>query len=328
LTTSKPIVVSVVGPGRSGTTILGNVLGELPGWFCAGELRWFWKRGLVERRRCACGRVLVECEVWSLVIADLTRRGYALDKDATASATATAASLRSIIAWQDELTPLRVRAKVLRSPRMLPSWPALQYYHAATADLIRATFAVTGARVIVDTSKRAHDAAVAARIDGFDHYVIHVVRDPRAVAYSWGRLKALPGVETQTEMGRRTPLSSVVRWTENCAGAELLRRQLPPDRWLFVKYEDFVRDPRRAVENVLRFVGEPVGQLPVGADQTVILGSNHNVAGNPNRFQTGPVVIREDDEWQRRMQRGDQLKVTAVSWPLLNRYGYPVLLHG
>jgi hypothetical protein len=323
--TTRPIVVSVVGPGRSGTTILGNVLGELPGWFCAGELRWFWKRGLVEQRRCACGRVLVECDVWSLVIADLTRRGYALAGDATATTTAT---LRSIIAWQDELTPLRVRAKILRSPRTRPSWPALQHYNAATADLIRATVEVTGARVVVDTSKRAHDAAVAARIDGLDHYVIHVVRDPRAVAYSWGRVKALPGVGTQTEMGRRTPSSSVARWAENCVGAELLRRQLPADRWLFVKYEDFVRDPRRTVQDVLHFVGQPVGQLPVGADRTVVLGSNHNVAGNPNRFQTGPVVIREDDEWRRRMHRSDELKVTSVTWPLMNRYGYPVSLHG
>lgn len=320
-----PTVVSVVGPGRSGTTILGNVLGELTGWFCTGELRWFWRRGLIEQRRCGCGRVLVDCEVWSRVITELAE-AYDLDphREDDVRTDDVRASLRSVLAWQDELAPLKVRAKVLRSPRSRPRWPALQGYTEATGELLRATLAVTGARVLIDTSKRPHDAAVEAGVAGVEHVVVQVVRDPRAVAHSWGRVKALPGVDTQTEMGRRSPASSVARWMENCMGAELLRRQLPDNRWLLVSYEDFAREPRRTVEAIVELVGAPTDRIPVGADGTVVLGGNHNVAGNPNRFESGPVVIRNDDEWRRSMGRRARLTVTAGALPMLRRYGYPL----
>jgi hypothetical protein len=48
------------------------------------------------------------------------------------------------------------------------------------------------------------------------------------------------------------------------------------------------------------------------------------VAGNPNRFKTGQVTIRLDDEWTRRMPRTRRLVVRALLWPFLLRYGYPL----
>ena len=30
-----------------------------------------------------------------------------------------------------------------------------------------------------------------------------------------------------------------MRWVENAAGAEVLRRHVPGERWLFLRYEDF-----------------------------------------------------------------------------------------
>src|SRR3712207_8311753 len=47
-------------------------------------------------------------------------------------------------------------------------------------------------------SKRALDAAVLAALDTIDHYVLHIVRDPRAVAHSWRRAKPLPRSEEHT----------------------------------------------------------------------------------------------------------------------------------
>jgi hypothetical protein len=38
-------VLSIVGAGRSGTTVLASILGEVGGFASAGELRWLWERG-------------------------------------------------------------------------------------------------------------------------------------------------------------------------------------------------------------------------------------------------------------------------------------------
>jgi hypothetical protein len=60
----------------------------------------------------------------------------------------------------------------------------------------------------------------------------------------------------------------------------------------------------------------------------VELGTNHTLAGNPNRFRTGSVRIAEDDEWQSRLARRDRMVMTSATLPMLLRYGYPVRLVG
>ena len=62
-------MLSIVGPGRSGTTVLAGILGEADGVVDVGELRWLWQRGLLERRSCGCGLPVAECPVWSSVVA-------------------------------------------------------------------------------------------------------------------------------------------------------------------------------------------------------------------------------------------------------------------
>jgi hypothetical protein len=124
-------------------------------------------------------------------------------------------------------------------------------------------------------------------------------------------------------MGTRGLLSSVARWTENSLGAAVLRRHIPPDRWMFLRYEDFATQPRAAVARILAFLGEDA-EAPFVDDETVVLGVNHTVAGNPNRFRVGRVRVRLDGEWARRMPRHRQLAVRALTVPLLLRFGYPL----
>jgi hypothetical protein len=175
--------------------------------------------------------------------------------------------------------------------------------------------------VIVDTSKRPQDAAVFAGLEDVDHYVLHLVRDPRAVVHSWRRAKTF-SVDGQTRtMGTRSLPSTVRRWVDNCLSAEVLRRRLPRDRWLFLSYEDFARDPQPAAESIMSLVGES-GHPPFQDRDTVLLHPNHIVAGNPSRFVTGSVTIRPDDEWRSSMARRDQRLVELATLPLMLRYGY------
>jgi hypothetical protein len=287
-------VLSIVGPGRSGTTVLAGILGSVEGIVDVGELRWLWRRGLLERRTCGCGVPVDECPFWSEVAAKMmSGRG------------GTPADLHR-----------RHRLRVIHRAATGRDWSRLEPVRTVTAQLLQAIAEVGGGRVVVDSSKRAQDAAVLAGLPGVDHYVLHMVRDPRAVAFSWAkRDKTIRVAGGSRAMGSRGLLSSVTRWTENGLGAAVLRRQVPRERWMFLRYEDFAAQPRATIARILAFLGEEAA-LPFVGEDTVELDVNHTVAGNPNRFHVGRVTIRLDDEWCRRMPRHRQLLVRALTWPL------------
>jgi hypothetical protein len=190
---------------------------------------------------------------------------------------------------------------------------------AVTESLYASLVDVTGARVIIDASKRPEDAAVLAGVSSVDLYVLHVVRDPRAVVFSWSRLK--PSPDGATVMQRMRPSRIVRDWMESNAGAELLRRHVPGDRWFFATYENFAARPRETVREIVAFMREE-GEAPFIADDTVVLGANHTLLGNPDRFRTGEVRIAPDERWRSQMPRRQQVGVKIATWPLMRRYGY------
>ncbi len=178
---------------------------------------------------------------------------------------------------------------------------------------------VTGARVIVDSSKVPSYAALLSRVPGLDLRVLHLVRDPRAVAYSWLRRKAQRDVGR--DMIRRSAFESAWRWAVRNAEVRLFWK--PADtRFLRMRYETVIDRPEAAMRRILEFAGEPLARLPFVAPGVAEMQRTHSSSGNPNRFRTGRVELRRDDEWRDRMRRRDRMTVTALTWPQLAAYGY------
>jgi hypothetical protein len=89
-----------------------------------------------------------------------------------------------------------------------------------------------------------------------------------------------------------------------------------------MRYEDFVADPRMSLGCILNFVDETRSLLPLQDERTLILRAQHTVSGNPSRFVTGNVELRENQAWKSEMKSSDRMLVTALTWPLLAKYGY------
>lgn len=307
----------MVGAGRSGTTILASILQEVEGFASAGETRWLWERGVREGRPCGCGEAPSDCPVWSRVI------------DGTLASLGDGArgDVDSIVAAQREVARRAHYARVLRSITMpRTDWAALAATRVVTRSVYSELARVTGAHLVVDISKRPVDAAVVAGLDDVDHYVLHMVRDPRAVVHSWRRAKTFTAGGRSRTMGTRGLLSTVRRWTGNSLAAEALRRRTPGTRWFRLRYEEFAVDPRGIVSQILAFLGEH-GEAPFVDGSTVLLAPNHIVAGNPSRFTTGRVGIRADERWRDAMPRRDQWLTALLTLPLMLRYGYLLPRH-
>jgi hypothetical protein len=310
-------VLYIAGFGRSGSTLLGNVLGEVEGFFSVGELRQVWEYGFLGNKICGCGAPFGECEVWRPVVDEAFGGIDGVDP-------------REMIRLRESWARTKHIPLMLVPPGRRLVERHLAEYLDALGRLYEAIATVTGSRAIVDNSKFPSYGYVLGMALSVDLYVVHLVRDPRAVAYSWQRKKRLqPDPETPEYMPRRGPAESSIRWTARNLAADALRRRAPGARYLLLRYEDFVAKPQKAIGRVLELVEEETASRPevrnsnVGAHE-VDLGANHNVWGNPGRFRTGTVEIRSDTEWTYGMRLADARLVSLLTFPLLARYGYPL----
>ena len=304
----KVKVLYIAGFGRSGSTILGNLLGGIEGFFHGGELNFIWEHGLIENRLCGCGAPFDECKVWSLVMERAFGGMGGVDAREMARLQASGSRTRHVPLM---LTPWGRRTLASR----------LEKYTARLERLYRAIAESTGSRVIVDSSKMPSYGYALGMAPGIDLYVAHLIRDPRAAAYSWLK-EPRSDADERAYMNRVNTVKSSLLWDVWNVSSEALWSSAP-GRYTRLRYEDFVASPRRAIEEILGVLGEDADKLPFVGEREVELGAGHTVAGNPNRFQKGPVRLRSDDEWTSRMRPRDRKLVTLLTLPLLVRYGYP-----
>jgi hypothetical protein len=295
-------VLSITGWCRNGSTIIGNVLNEVPGFFHVGELHFLWKNaaGMGSNTLCGCGADLTECGIWSGILPVGRPPGVSAKDHANAVVRRQQAVVRTRHTW-------RVLRRGLHTERIREHAALMTLIYQAIADR-------TGAKVIVETNKIPAESALLPHLDGLEPYYVHLVRDPRAVAESWRLPKQYAYVMSA---GRSTAY-----WLGfNLASRALTRRY--PERSLFLRYEDFIADPAGKIGDLLSLCGEGSAANPVQG-HTIELGTNHTVTGNPDRFRSGPTRIRERDySWQAGLSLPAKLAATVVAWPLLGRYGYP-----
>ncbi|WP_226900067.1 sulfotransferase [Nonomuraea phyllanthi] len=348
-------VIFLGGLGRSGTTLLERLLGELPGVVALGEVVHLWERGVLAEELCGCGTPFPACPFWRQV------------------------GERAFGGWTQALVGrvLTLRRRVDRTRRITRiAHPDLAEYVQA----YRLLYEATGAPVVIDSSKHA-SLACCLVAGGVDVRVVHVVRDPRAVAHSWARTVRRP--EDGRPMTRWGPARTALHWTAQNTALELLRGR--GARVTRIRYEDLLADPGRTLRALaldlnlvpgpgsdlssdvgrsdLGLVSGPGSDLSSDLDpdlglsrdrglgsgsrsgpglssdfglglgsgesdlqfldgHTAWLGTSHTASGNPMRFHVGRIELRRDDVWTTQLRAGDRRLVDALTWPLRVRYGY------
>jgi hypothetical protein len=306
-------VLFIGGSTRSGSTLLERLLGGLPGVCNVGEVVHLWERDLLRSEKCGCGFPLRQCPFWREV-GEVAFGG-----------------------WDSFDVPgfLALKRSVDRNrfiPRLLADGGSARHfftreaaeYAAVYARLYRAIQQVSGCAVTVDASKHASLAFCLRTEPGIDLRVVHLVRDPRAVAYSWTRRVRRPeAAETvrgsNEYMATFSPARTAMRWNTLNLGFHLLAARGTPT--LRLRYEDFIAAPVAGMRELAEFAGvEP--ELSFMTDSGAELGPTHTAGGNPMRFTSGWTEFRRDDAWSSRLRPDARALVTTLTFPLLVRYGY------
>ncbi|CAN5325012.1 sulfotransferase [soil metagenome] len=301
-------VLFIAGWGRSGSTLLANLLGQMAGFTSIGELRNVWVSGLLKNRLCGCSAPFRECVLWREAAGELMEENTQ--------------SIERVVQLRDSLHT-RDLFRVIRNGNRQRLPKPLQEYAIHLGKIYRNVRAATGCNVIVDTSKAPSHGYVIDAIPDIDLYVVHLVRDPRAVAFSWRRKKALPRGENLAHMKRHGVLSSSRHWVaRNFITERLWADREKAGRYLRLRYEDFVDRPRETVLEIRDMLGQLSEVDFFTGPRTVVLRPTHQFLGNPSRFGTGEKKIAADREWETKMPLRDRLLATAISMPMLRHYGY------
>jgi hypothetical protein len=121
-------------------------------------------------------------------------------------------------------------------------------------------------------------------------------------------------------MTRYAPGRAALLWNAHNAAFGLLRRiGIPVYR---LRYEELLADPVRVTRELAEFAGLDAGPLDYFGDGTVRLGASHSAAGNPMRFATGDLPLRQDDAWRAALPPRQRRLVGLLTAPLLTAYGY------
>jgi hypothetical protein len=308
--THKIKVLYIAGSGRTGSTLLERLLGQFDQLGSYGELRYIWERGYVQNWPCGCGKPFHECEFWQAVLKEVFA-GQPVPIDAV----------------------LKINHSVDRTrynPQILGLWRTPHFrqqfseYTALLQKLYAAIVQVSGKAIIVDASKFDSSGFILSQMPGIELHVLHLVRDSRAVTFSWQRHKIHRMSDgSERPQLRRLPINAALQWLKLNLAAEVMRFYAAS--YQRVRYEDFVRNPQSLVMGILQRIGEADADLSfISPTAVMIAKQTHSVAGNPNRLDYGEIPIRIDEEWRHKLASRDFALVTLLTLPFLLRYRYPL----
>jgi hypothetical protein len=310
---SQVTVLYIGGAGRSGSTLMERLLADVDGFFPAGELRWIWERGLGENQLCSCGQAFCSCPFWTSVF-DHAFGGF------------DSPELRGMESLRRQVDRLRYLPRVgWTQGRRNPFDTRVEEFNGRITRLYSSILQVSGASVLVDSSKDPTYAYLLERNASLDLRLVHLVRDSRAVAYSWQRIRVRPEILASTQyMPVFTPLHVAQIWTISNLLIGHLRNRFP--HAAFARYEDLVgqQDYLATILQACHLDSDSVTKPDDPSPKTPLW---HTVSGNPMRFDRGPLNVKVDEEWRNRLDTRSFATVTSATIPLLLRYGYSPLRH-
>ena len=296
-------LVYISGCGRSGSTILDRILGSAPETTSCNELRSIWLFGFERDNNCSCEERFSKCQFWKSVVAasgikktEINRGRYLQKKyDST----------RYFLKLYFGLLSLHEHNEILEYSELLKR-------------LIFAIAQVSGSDVLVDSSKTPSRPLILNYIKGVNTEVVHIIRNPAGVVYSWGKSKYNPS--TGVGMKKRSLVKVVFQWNIINLFSWMLKSRF---NYYLQRYEEFCSKPKSSILNMqsqLQSLREVKYQF--SDTNTVWLDQIHTVSGNPDRFRVGPTNITLDEKWRHDMGLLQRAMVGFLCLIALVGFGY------
>lgn len=307
----RKTIVYIAGAGRSGSTILDLILSEGKGIISLGEFRQFWKTFIKKRALCSCNKSYCNCELWRYIIKDIFGK-YEFNE--------------TEIDYYYNIQKIIERTPILNSIKQKKYFKTfhreIQEYIEFMREIYDKVFIHTRNPIIIDSSKLPHYLLILKKLP-FEIKLIHLIRDPRGVAYSWTKSKF--DFSINDYMKRHHPFTSSRMWIFYNLAIERLKSYF--DNRTLLKYEDFCLNPKQAIQKIYKDLNLPYFNMPNIANNKIVVfqKEKHLIGGNPVRFSLNEILINEDREWIYNLSIKHKILVTIMTLPFLLKYKYMII---
>ena len=299
--------VCMPGSPFTGSTLLGTLLNEHPDCASMGAAVGLLPRADLSTYRCSCGLLFRDCEFWNDIAARTRALGHPVDVFETnfwnthlrlSSHRLINALLARSLRWdpanelRDALIDRSAKATAAISQMGWNSW-----------SLASAVLGRTGKSVFVDTSRDHQRPKYLARLPVFDLKVIHLIRDARGNTAS---IMKHTGADVAT---------AAREWKRYNVEAARVRRYLPAESWMTLRYEDLCANPAGVLDQISDFLGVDRASKQGSPD-----GESH-IIGNKMRLK-GRSEVREDLSWQTKFSGAELATIARIAGPTSHRFGF------
>jgi len=300
--------VCMPGSPYTGSTLLGTILNSHPACSSIGAATGLSRIVQLPSYRCSCGNLFRECEFWRHIAVRTATLGHPVHVYQTGF-------------WNTHLRVSRNRLLNVVLVRSL-GWDWLNDARDAVVERINgisrtvsemgwntwslaaAVLEKTGKAVFVDTARDHQRPKYLATHPLLDVGVIHLVRDPRGTSASMMK-----------NMGLDVAVAAR-RWKWYNTEADRMRRYVPAESWMTLRYEDLCADAAGLMDRISDFLG--VHRVPMPEN---LREHDHHIIGNPMRLKALG-EIRQDRSWQDRLSPSDLAVIARIVGPTSRRFGY------
>ncbi|MGA8303626.1 MAG: sulfotransferase [Thermoplasmata archaeon] len=283
----KRKLLYILGTGRCGSTVLEIALGSHSKIQATGEFHKTPFPNWAPESVCACGQTFNVCPFWSPI-----RERY-----------------REFVDFgrvqQDQLRFEKYRSLPRTLLQRLFRTRELREHARGLSELVGIIAQSSGKEVVCESSKNAVRGYLygLSRSAQFDVYYVHLVRDGRGYIHSQATIP--DGAQSVNEKPARAAWELTLRWVVPNLLAMILCSR-PRNRYLRVRYEDFVERPAEILEQVGRFVGVDSTPTFQNARPGATFAIPHLIGGNRLRFYStvtldtrfaGDALTAQNDRW-------------------------------
>ena len=275
-------LVSIVGAGHSGSTLLDMILGSHSHICSVGEIS-HWDEYLSTKHTCSCGSQIDSCEFWKHIVEEW----YNYLGTVRPAVSTTDTRSKTVYGISDSF---RYRSSLLLT-LLFPMYKRRQLidtllpeYDQRADNILKLYNHIRGCAdkpMICDSSKAVYRFRLLHAHKPHQSKAIYLTRDGRAVASSHFKREG-KAVE-----------ASARRWQLANIYTRYMLRTLPKETYIHVRYEELCRAPEATLTRICTFLGCPYDSAMLqfsGATQ-------HNIGGNRMRLN-GLFEIKEDVKWR------------------------------